>query len=88
MIGATRVLRPKRASIDACGSNGNCVGVSTGEAWVLRRLADFARLPGGFAARGDLQGRCEDAYAFRMPQARSIKPDQKTCLGKAASTLA
>jgi len=55
--------------------------MSDGEIWVLCRLAGFARLPGGFEARGGSAGnRCEDAYAFRMPQARSIKPDQEALL--------
>ncbi len=48
---------------------------------VLCGLAGFARLPGGFAARGDsVRSRCEDAKAFRMPQARSIKPEREDLL--------
>ncbi|MCR2745490.1 hypothetical protein [Limnobacter parvus] len=49
--------------------------------WVMHRLAGFARLPGGFAARGDCESnRCEDAFAFRMPQARSITPESEALL--------
>jgi len=62
--------------------------MSDGEIWVLCRLAGFARLPGGFEARGDsARSRCEDAYAFRMPQARSIKPESEALLrqGRTAS---
>ncbi|MFP5482771.1 MAG: hypothetical protein ACLGGW_05780, partial [Gammaproteobacteria bacterium] len=37
-------------------------GVGSGEAWALCRLAGFARLPGGFVARGgSARNRCEDA---------------------------
>jgi hypothetical protein len=44
-------------------------------------LAGFARLPGGFAARGGSdRNRCEDAKAFRMPQARIIKPESEALL--------
>jgi len=62
---------------------GNGANQIRGKFSVLRGLAGFARLPGGFAARGGSdRNRCGDAKAFRMPQARSIKPDQKHCLGK------
>tara|TARA_Y100000296_G_scaffold87442_1_gene134548 strand:+ start:8645 stop:8908 length:264 start_codon:yes stop_codon:yes gene_type:complete len=47
----------------------------------LRCFAGFARLPGGFAARGgSARNRCEDAKAFRMPQARSVKPELEALL--------
>ena len=59
MIGAARVLPPERAGNGAGDLRSAMYG--TGEAWVQTRLAGFARLPGGFAARGDLKGRCEDA---------------------------
>jgi len=78
MIGAARVLPPERAGNGAGDLRSAMYG--TGEAWVQTRLAGFARLPGGFAARGDLKGRCEDALAFRMPQARSIKPESEALL--------
>ncbi|MFN7505239.1 MAG: hypothetical protein ACK5Q1_06725 [Limnobacter sp.] len=56
MIGAARVLQPERA-----GSSSG-VGDGANEAWVMDQLAGFARLPGGFAARGGSTGnRCEDA---------------------------
>jgi len=55
------------------------------EVWVLHGLAGFARLPGDFAARGDLKGRCEDAFAFRMTQARGIKPGSEDLLRPAGA---